>query len=44
MREEGLFRVTDSSTDAKLFIEKINRGSYTFLSGVACFHTQMIAH
>lgn len=33
MREEGLFRVTDSSTDAKLFIEKINRGSYTFLSG-----------
>lgn len=26
VREEGLFRVTDSSTDAKLFIEKINRG------------------
>jgi hypothetical protein len=28
VREEGLFRVTGSSTDAKLLIEKINRGSY----------------
>jgi hypothetical protein len=26
VREEGLFRVTGSSTDAKLLIEKINRG------------------